>query len=171
MMKWLEDYDDASIVDKDDKLFHHFNSFKNYLDLPKENIMFLKANSDAAGTYGACFAKWLIDNINLQDNVNVVMWVCSEMRHTTERGPWTKVVYQDNEQRDLQAVRQIAEFLNMPAENVLFLVPGDEFQKDKIGEFVVNFLCKFDLSKATAMVWFKCKDTYYSRTIKRMVAS
>jgi hypothetical protein len=170
-MKWLEDYNDESIVDEDDKLFHHFNSFKNYLDLPKENIMFLKAQSDMIGINSACFARSLIDNINLQNDVNVVMWVCSEMTHTTERGPWTKVVYQDNEQKVLQAVRQIAEFLKMPAENVLFLVPGDEFQKDKIGEFVDNFLCKFDASKSTAMVWFKCKDIYYSRTIKRMIAA
>jgi hypothetical protein len=169
MMQWLEDYRDDNITDDNAKLLYDFNLFKNYLDVPKENIMFLEAKCKIKEIESAIFARNFIENINLQDDVNIVMWVCSEMTHTSEGGPWTRLIYRQNEEKMLKAVRQIAEHLKIPSENALFLVPGDEFQKEKISEFVCNFLEKFDSTRDTAMVWFKCKDKYHPRAIKRML--
>lgn len=169
MMEWLKDYEDTSITDKNEQLLDRFNCFRNYLDVPKENVMFLETDCKIKKIESACFAKWLIENINIKDDVNIVMWVSSQMTFTSESGPWTRLIYQQNEQKVLKAVRQIAEYLQIPNEHVLFLVPDDEFQREKIGEFVCNFLSKFDDGCCSAMVWFKCQDQYHPRIVKRML--
>lgn len=165
-MSWLEETD--SLLDQDEKLLDDFNSFRNHLQVYKENVLLLEPSSGIKGIRCACFAHWLIKELNLQD-VNIVMWVSSNMTYTTESGPWTRVFYQNNEGKDLKAVREICQHLQIPTENVLFLVPGDEFQREKIGEFVSHLLSSFDSNNHTGIVWFKCRDEYTVPCIKRML--
>jgi hypothetical protein len=166
-MHWLEDTTD--ITDTETKLFSDFNSFKNFLNIDKNNVLFLKDEVTIPGIRTGCFLRWLVENINLSSDTNIVMWVNTKMMHTTQSGVWTRTIYQDCEEKMLKAIRQIAEHLHMPAENVLFLVPGDEFQRDKIGEFIANLLDHFDNCKNLAIVWFKCTDSYHPRILRRML--
>lgn len=165
-MEWLKEYSPS--MDENEKMFSDFGSLRNHLQIPKENFLFLHPNDSIPALRSACFVQWLIENIDFQ-NINIVMWVASEMTYTTEGGPWTRTIYQDNEEKTLEAVRLISQHLNIPNENVLFLVPGDEFFKEKIGEFVSNLLAKFVWPTHTAIVWFKCQDKNPFRLFKRML--
>lgn len=167
-MNWLEESTDENTNPKD-KLFDDLNSFKNYLELPKENILFLEENKNIPGVRSACYLQWLVENINLSTDINIVIWASSQMTHTTESGPWTRTFYINHEGKMFKAIRQIAQHLSIPTENVLFLIPGDEFQQEKIGEFIGNFLSKFDECKHIVSVWLKCTDKYHPRILKRMV--
>lgn len=63
----------------------------------------------------------------------------------------------------------ILSHLQISKDNVLFLVPGDEFQRDKIAEFVSNLVEKFYFPRHTAVAWFNCADIYHPRTVKRIL--
>lgn len=160
--------DEDSSMDENSKLFSDFHALKNYLQLPKENFLFLEPNDAIAGLRSACFVQWLIENLDFED-INIILWASTNMAHTTESGPWTRTIYQDNADKMLTAVGEFATHLKIPTENVHFMVPGDEFSKEKMGEFVSNILEKFKWSNPTAVAWFKCIDRTHPRTIKRML--
>lgn len=164
-MEWLTEY--SASMDENEKMFSDFGSLKQYLEVPKDNFLFLYPNDKIAALRASCFIQKLIEGLDFKE-LNIVMWVASEMDYTTESGPWTKTLYCDNEEKTFRSVRELAEHLKLPAENVLFLVPGDEFLKDKIGEYVSHFFYKFKWSHHTAITWFKCKDYYPSRLLKRI---
>lgn len=169
LMKWLSDYQDNSLTDENEQLLDQFNCFKNYLDVPKDNAVFLENDTNIKNIRWACFVRDLWYHINLQDDINVVMWVSSNMTCTTNNGHWTKTIYQQNEQKVLKAIREIVEYLKIPDEQVLFLVPGDSNQQEKIGNFVSNILDQYDEDNYTAMVWFKCEDNYDLHVAKQML--
>lgn len=73
-------------------------------------------------------------------------------------GPWTNQIYRDNEGPTFRAVRELAEYLNLPKDNVLYLVPNDPKAKDKIAEFVSNVVLKFAEKDERAMVCVKNID-------------
>ena len=165
-LDWLQEC--SQPTDEQLKMFSDFGSLRYQLDVPKEHFLFLYPDDDAAAVRSACFLHWLFDNIDLQE-LNIAMWVSNDMKYTTESGPWTKTIYKDSQQKTFCTVGQIAEHLNIPTENVLFLVPGDEFMQVKIGEFVSNFICKYKWSNHTALTWFKSKDNYHPRVLRRML--
>lgn len=164
-MDWLTSYTDS--MDDDEKMFNDFGSLREYLSVPKDHFLYLWPNDDDAGLRGACFIRYLIENLNFEE-FNIVMWVSSKMEHTTEHGPWTKTMYQGNELKTFQAVRELSEHLKIPTENVLFLVPGDEFLKDKISEYVSHFVHEYKWSHHTAITWFKVRETYSPSLLKRL---
>lgn len=166
-MSWLEEELDPSL-DENAKLFKSFHLMKNYLHLPKENFLFLEPNDDIAGIRCACFVHWLIENVDWND-VNIFIWATRDMSYTTESGPWTRTIYQDNEGKTLTAVRNLVQHLKIPTENVLFLVPGDEFVKEKCADFVSNIPYKYKWSNPTIVAWLKCQDKQQPRTLKRML--
>lgn len=165
-MSWIEEQE--SSMDENEILCKTWHSFKNYLQLPKENILCLEPEDDMTGIRWACFLQWLIENIDLND-VNIVIWASTDMTHTTECGPWTRTIYQDNEGKTLEAVRHLVQHLKIPTENVLYLVPGDEFFKEKCAEFVSNIPSNYKWSNRTTAVWLKCQDKCHPRTLKRML--
>lgn len=166
-MSWIQE--DNLSTDENAKLCGNIHAFKTFLQLQKENVLCLKAEESTAGLRGACFVQWLIENLDFQD-VNIVLWASTDMEHSAESGPWTRTIYHDNEGVTLRAVRELAQHLNIPTENVLFLVPGDEFVKEKVGEFVSNMVYKYKWSNAMALVWLKCLDRCHERELKRMVS-
>lgn len=162
-MNWMEEHCDEEAI-----LFGNFDFLKEHLHVSKENFLFLKAEDDAVGLRTSCFVYWLMQNLDFKD-VNIVLWASTDMTHTTEQGPWMRTIYQNNEGETLTAVRHFAQHVKIPAENVLFLVPGDEFAKDKLAEFVSNLLSKYQWTNPTVVAWFKCQDGYCDRTLKRML--
>lgn len=169
LLKWIDDYEDKTITDIDEQLFNRFNCFKNYLDVPRQNALFLESHCRNKYIESACFVHWLINNIDLQNDVNVAIWISSDMTITTSKGPWTRPIYQENEQKGLRAIRHVVEYLKIPDEHVVFLVPGDTRLQEKIGQFVGYFLDYFNTDNYTAMVWFKCKDQYQPDVLQQML--
>lgn len=166
-MSWLQDEEDSPL-DEGEKLLKDFSNFIHQLKVNKHHVEFLRPEDTSKGLSMACWAHHLINDMNLEE-ANLVLWVTTDMQHTTEGGRWTRTIYQDNEGTTLRTVRELAEHLNIPTENVLFTVPEDEFMRDKIAEFVSHAIDKFDPTKHFAIAWLPVKDQYHKSILKRML--
>ena len=163
---WLKECSQPN--DENTKMFSDFESLKIRLQIPKENFEYLwPEKSDSAALRIGCFVYHLIENIDLR-NINILMWISSEME-TYNGGPWMKKKYQENEGLTFSSVRQIAQHLSIPCENVLFLLPDDDQAKSRIAEYVSDFLVQFKCTNYTAMAWFSCREHYSTGLLRRML--
>lgn len=89
----------------------------------------------------------------------------SQNEDQDSNGPWTKDIYKENEGPALKAVRELAEYLNLPKENVLYLVPNDPRAREKVGEFVSNLVWKFTEKEERAMVWVQNADEHINKEL------
>ena len=85
----------------------------------------------------------------------------SEEEEETTRGPWTNQIYKDHAGPMFKAVGELAEYLKLEKLNVLYLVPNDPEAQEKMGEFVSNFIMKYNPRQDLALVWFESKDEHY----------
>ena len=165
---WLDEESLESEADTEEHLFQVFNSFRNAVAIPKGNVLYMSENENCPCNQASSHVQRLIENIDFT-KINVFIWATTEMVHTTQSGIWTKTKYQDNEGDHFRKIRQLCQYLNIPAENVIFLVPGDDFLKEKLAEFVGNLFSKHQYDKPLVCVWFEVKDHYYQRQLQRML--
>jgi hypothetical protein len=104
------------------------------------------------------FVYYLVREMNLEC-LNVVLWASNlpNLEKTIE-GPWKFDKYCENEGPMLQKLRTIAESLNLPGDNVLFVIPKDNNKQDKIAQFIANFTCQLQTNYFYSLLWFECLD-------------
>lgn len=108
--------------------------------------------------YLLCFVCHLIEKIDFE-KVNVILWVsdCPNIENTIE-GPWKTKLYQKNEGMMLKKLRNVAEKLNLPGDNVLFICSRDDCIQSKISHFIGHLYNHFNDVDFFSLLWFECTD-------------
>lgn len=167
-ISWLDEEGILEGSDRNQQLVQVFNSFRSAVSIPKDQFLYLSEYELCPLYQTGQFVQRLIEFIDLT-RINVFIWATTAMEHTSESGPWNKIKYQVGEGDDFCKIRQLAQYLNIPAENVLYLVPEDDFLKEKLAEYVGHLIGKIQNDKPLIMTWFEVSDRYYPRQLQRML--
>jgi hypothetical protein len=145
------------------------------LNLSKQNLLYLKQSDKGYNSIAlSCFLPLLINNINVE-KMNIFLWLSTdsegeEEEEETTQGPWHTDAYQENEGQSLRCVRNMAQKYNLPAENVLFYVPGGyDGMRDKVAGFVSRFVYKQNNTTEGGFIWFECPEDYEFGVLAKML--
>lgn len=144
------------------------------LNLSKQNMLYFQQSDDSYNTIAlSCFLPLLINNVNVE-KMNIFLWVSTDEEKENDeevtQGPWHTDAYKKNEGHSLRCVRNMAQKYKLPAENVLFYVPGGhDDMRDKIAGFISRFVYKHNNTTEGGFVWFECPETYESGVLAEML--
>lgn len=144
----------------------------NELDLTKHNLLYLEPTSEEVFRIDlSCFVHLLVNKVRI-NKMNIFMWASADEENDgdeTTQGPWNTDYYQANEGPTLKCARQFAQYLNLPAENVLFYVPDYDDMRYVISLFVSRFAYQCHHKTEGGLIWFECNETYDFETLRKML--